>query len=138
MRQNAFLVRMKWETTKFWFTQCYCGCSLKNYLLIHIHSYTIFFFQEKKLEKPRYSENVITSNLYNADSIGAKRSVRFIEMSAFQRFFLRQFERKANQSVPCHTVHLIEVLALQCVRFIEIPLYSTAFLLDNVKLTEVL
>ena len=62
-------------------------------------------------------------NLYKADTIGAKKCVRFIEMSALQRFFLRQFDRKAKQSVPRHTVRLIEVSALQCVRFIEIPLY---------------
>ena len=44
-------------------------------------------------------------------------------VSALQRFFLRQFGRKAEQSVPRHTVRLIEMSALQCVRFIEIPLY---------------
>ena len=52
-----------------------------------------------------------------------KKCVRFIEMSALQKLFLRQFDRKAEQSVPHYTVRLIEMSALQCVRFIEIPLY---------------
>ena len=34
-------------------------------------------------------------------------------VSALQRFFLRQFDRKTKQSVPRHTVRLSEVSALQ-------------------------
>ena len=41
-----------------------------------------------------------------------KKSVRFIEMSALYIFFLRQFDRKAKQSVPRHTVGLMKVFAL--------------------------
>ena len=49
-------------------------------------------------------------NLYKADTI-----VRFKEMSALQRFFLRQFFCKTKQSVPRHTVRLIEVSAQICI-----------------------
>ena len=51
-------------------------------------------------------------NLYKEDTIGAKKSVRFIELSALYRFFRRQFDRKANQSVSRHTARLKEVSAL--------------------------
>ena len=64
----------------------------------------------------------IQQNLYKADTIGAKKCVGFIETSALQRFFLRQLDRKAKQSVPSHTVRLIEVSHLWCVRFTEILL----------------
>ena len=51
-------------------------------------------------------------NLYKAETIGGKKSVRFIEMSAIYRFFLRKLDRKAKQSVPRHTVRLMKVCAL--------------------------
>ena len=44
------------------------------------------------------------------------------KVSALERYFLR-FDCKADQSVPRHTVRLVEVSALLCVPFIEIPLY---------------
>ena len=57
----------------------------------------------------------LQQNLQEADTIYARKSVRFIEMSVLQRFFLRQFDRKAKQSVPRHTVRLMEVSSSQCV-----------------------
>ena len=45
-------------------------------------------------------------NLYKEDTIGAKK------VSALYRFFRRQFDRKANQSVSRHTARLKEVSAL--------------------------
>ena len=51
------------------------------------------------------------------------------KVSALWRSFLRQFDRKAKQSVPRHTFRLIEVSALQCVHFIEILLHKLKQLL---------
>ena len=44
-------------------------------------------------------------NLYTADIIHAKKSVRFIQIFS-------KIVRKAKHSIPCHTVCLMEVSAL--------------------------
>ena len=96
----------------------------------------VWFFSTRSTSKlPNLTYAVNLSHTVESLQNGhhwCKTSVCLIEMSALYRFFLRQFDHKAKQSASHHTVHLMKVSALQCVCFIEIPLYCiTIFLISS-------